>query len=882
ITGDADLYASQIISKPTYEPDYYCLQSATCGEDTIFIPKSFKRPVSIGVYGHPSHEISKYTLLVSEVIVEDDTSSYDETSGNTYKTLMLEYENQMFLDIIQEDGLVITAKGLGIETVFANVIKAYLDPGNLVIVLGTTDYDERYFIDLLKSYGTSRLPLVVNAECSSNEREIMYLEGGVLFISGRILVVDLLKNRVPLHLVTGILVYRAHNILNAYQEAFALRLYRQNNKTGFIKAFTSSSLAFTVGFSKVERVMKTLFVKKLYLWPRFHVTINNCLSKNEPDVIELHVHITPKMQSIQSTLLDVMNYVVKELKRLNKYLDLDELTVENAVAKKFHKQLHLQIDPIWHQLSTTTKQLFSDLKTLRSLIISLTYEDSVSFYAMLNRLRTMEYAMKAGGWIMLNEFENLFKYARSRVYTEKNELKPEPNPKWEALSEVLFEIQEQKHKKKDYENINKVLILVHDNHIYQPSTSESNTDEETEDTQDTYVLTLSQKCVEGTQASTSTEDIKHQTLFEECSQLAELNLTREHYAASAPLVFIQAIKKGGDPMALQRMLTEHIPNNIILYANDIGIVRQLEIYQNNNPSLDLKTMVVPEDQDGKSDDCLAFAIQSDDANQEDTRKGGKQSKAKIIPKVIVDMREFRSELPAILYMRGIKIEPVTLVVGDYILTPEICIERKSISDLIGSLLSGRLYNQAVSMTRHYAKPMLLIEFDQNKPFCFQGNYYVSKDLKSNDIMAKLQLLTLHFPKLKIVWSPSPHATAQLFEELKQGRDQPDSNVAAKIGADEDTENKQILVEKYNPHIQDFIGKLPGVHSKNLRVLLNKGKSLDHLMKLSQEELKEILGNKNDAELLHKALHEKCLTDEGPGTSKVSKVRGKRLFSRVKK
>ncbi|KYN22936.1 DNA repair endonuclease XPF, partial [Trachymyrmex cornetzi] len=881
ITGDADLYASQIISKPTYEPDHYCLQSATCGEDTIFIPKSFKRPVSIGVYGHPSHEISKYTLLVSEVIVEDDTSSYDETSGNTYKTLMLEYENQIFLDIVQEDGLVITAKGLGIETVFANVIKAYLDPGNLVLVLGTTDYDERYFIDLLKSYGTSRLPLVINAECSSNEREIMYLEGGVLFISGRILVVDLLKNRVPLHLVTGILVYRAHNILNAYQEAFALRLYRQNNKTGFIKAFTSSSLAFTVGFSKVERVMKALFVKKLYLWPRFHATINNCLSKHEPDVIELHVHITPKMQSIQSTLLDVMNYVVKELKRLNKYLDLDELTVENAVAKKFHKQLHLQIDPIWHQLSTTTKQLFSDLKTLRSLIMSLTYEDSVSFYAMLNRLRTMEYAMKAGGWIMLDEFENLFKYARSRVYTEKNELKPEPNPKWEALSEVLFEIQEQKHKKKDYENIDKVLILVHDNHIYQPSTSESNTDEETENTQDTYVLTLSQKCVEGTQ-STSTEDIKHQTLFEECSQLAELDLTKEHYAASVPIVFIQAIKKGGDPMALQRMLTEHIPNNIILYANDIGIVRQLEIYQNNNLSLDLKTMVVPEDQDGKSDDCLAFAIQSDDANQENTRKGGKQSEAKIIPKVIVDMREFRSELPAILYTRGIKIEPVTLVVGDYILTPEICIERKSISDLIGSLLSGRLYNQAVSMTRHYAKPMLLIEFDQNKPFCFQGNYYVSKDLKSSDIMAKLQLLTLHFPKLKIVWSPSPHATAQLFEELKQGRDQPDSNVAAKIGADEDTENKQILVEKYNPHIQDFIGKLPGVHSKNLRVLLNKGKSLDHLIKLSQEELKEILGNKNDAELLYKALHEKCLIDEGPGTSKVSKVRGKRLFSRVKK
>lgn len=164
-------------------------------------------------------------------------------------------------------------------------------------------------------------------------------------------------------------------------------------------------------------------------------------------------------------------------------------------------------------------------------------------------------------------------------------------------------------------------------------------------------------------------------------------------------------------------------------------------------------MVVPEDQDGKSEDCLALGVQSDNTDQENTRKGGIQTAVKVIPKVIVDMREFRSELPAILYTRGIKIEPVTLVVserdiqsfinilvcsyytylqlflmrfmllqvGDYILTPEICVERKSISDLIGSLLSGRLYNQAVAMTRHYAKPMLLIEFDQNKPFCFQVN-----------------------------------------------------------------------------------------------------------------------------------------------------------------
>lgn len=48
---------------------------------------------------------------------------------------------------------------------------------------------------------------------------------------------------------------------------------------------------------------------------------------------------------------------------------MDELTVENAVAKKFHKQIQLQLDPIWDQLSFKSKQLLSDLKTQRSLLM---------------------------------------------------------------------------------------------------------------------------------------------------------------------------------------------------------------------------------------------------------------------------------------------------------------------------------------------------------------------------------------------------------------------------------------------------------------------------------------------------------------------------------
>ncbi|KAJ8664217.1 hypothetical protein QAD02_005254 [Eretmocerus hayati] len=87
-SGDADIYVSQTTSKPTYEPDHYCLQSTTCGEDIIYIPRSFKRPVSIGVYGHPSYETSSYTLLVYQVndlqgeILTDENLEDDNLHGS--------------------------------------------------------------------------------------------------------------------------------------------------------------------------------------------------------------------------------------------------------------------------------------------------------------------------------------------------------------------------------------------------------------------------------------------------------------------------------------------------------------------------------------------------------------------------------------------------------------------------------------------------------------------------------------------------------------------------------------------------------------------------------------------------------------------------------
>lgn len=72
-------------------------------------------------------------------------------------------------------------------------------------------------------------------------------------------------------------------------------------------------------------------------------------------------------------------------------------------------------------------------------------------------------------------------------------------------------------------------------------------------------------------------------------------------------------------------------------------------------------MVVPEYQDGKSDDSMITLQKIPDIA--DTRKAGGQEATLITPKIIVDIREFRSDLPCLIHRRGIEVVPVTITVS---------------------------------------------------------------------------------------------------------------------------------------------------------------------------------------------------------------------------
>ena len=350
------------------------------------------------------------------------------------------------------------------------------------------------------------------------------------------------------------------------------------------------------------------------------------------------------------------------------------------------------------------------------------------------------------------------------------------------------------------------------------------------------------------------------------------------------MLIIHSLYGNADHYSLQRTLYEFEPIYVILFDASVEFVRQLEVFKASRPGIPLRVyflfysssieeqryltslrhekdafellirqkaeMVIPEERQAKTQaakENLRGMSKNAPISINSRKSGGRDSQANKMSIIVVDMREFGSELPNMLYCRGIDLQPVTLEVGDYILSPDICVERKSVSDLIGSLNNGRLYSQCVSMSRFYKKPVLLIEFNESKSFSLHAKGSIKGDISLQNISSKLTLLTIHFPKLRILWSQSPQLTAEIFEDLKSNAEEPSAQVAMAVGVEGSGQQNHF----YNITQQDLVGCLPGVNPKNFRKVLNKFSSIKELVNSDESVIKEVIGNASNATLLTK-------------------------------
>lgn len=331
----------------------------------------------------------------------------------------------------------------------------------------------------------------------------------------------------------------------------------------------------------------------------------------------------------------------------------------------------------------------------------------------------------------------------------------------------------------------------------------------------------------------------------------------------------------------EHILSEVKPRYIIMYEPDAAFIRRVEVYRSSHGDRNVRVYfmyysnsveerryldTVRREKDAftklireRGNMALTFTHEGTNLDPQEaflrtvnTRiaGGGRLLVTVEPPRVVVDVREFRSSLPSLLHGRSMVIVPCMLTVGDYVLTPEICIERKSVSDLISSFASGRLYHQAEVMLQHYKSPMLLIEFDQQKsftlePFADLSNAVGSAALGQSDLHTKIVQLTIAFPRLKIIWSSSPYQTAEIFEELKKLQPEPDPVKAVSAGltqdGHDDGEGSGASSRTFAQTPVDMLRMVPGVTGKNLGKMVIEMESLIEVVNTDEQELGALIG-----------------------------------------
>ena len=207
-------------------------------------------------------------------------------------------------------------------------------------------------------------------------------------------------------------------------------------------------------------------------------------------------------------------------------------------------------------------------------------------------------------------------------------------------------------------------------------------------------------------------------------------------------------------------------------------------------------------------------------------------------RIIIDERERKSGIPKLLKSIGVNVEIKTLPIGDYIVSHETVVERKSINDLIASIFDGRLFDQCNRLKEHFQFPIILLE----------GNVDEIESITENPLVFYGALSTIAIDyKIPIIPTPNASHTAKLLVSLSSRKESIKGPLLKKIKKSNDVQKQQLSV----------LCSLPGVGEKIAIRMLEKFESPLKVLSASTKDLAKIQGlGESRAKKIKKMLEKK--------------------------
>ena len=207
-------------------------------------------------------------------------------------------------------------------------------------------------------------------------------------------------------------------------------------------------------------------------------------------------------------------------------------------------------------------------------------------------------------------------------------------------------------------------------------------------------------------------------------------------------------------------------------------------------------------------------------------------------RIVIDERERKSGIPKLLQAIGVNVEVKTLPIGDYIVSHETVVERKSIHDFMSSVFDGRLFDQCSRLKDNFQFPIILLE----------GNVDEIESIAENPLVfyGALSTIAVDF-KIPVIPTPNAVHTAKLLVSLSSRKKSIKGPLLKKIKKSNDTQKQQLIV----------LCSLPGIGEKTAIRMLEKFGTPLKALSSSTKDLAKIPGlGESRAKKIKKMLQEK--------------------------
>lgn len=188
--------------------------------------------------------------------------------------------------------------------------------------------------------------------------------------------------------------------------------------------------------------------------------------------------------------------------------------------------------------------------------------------------------------------------------------------------------------------------------------------------------------------------------------------------------------------------------------------------------------------------------------------------------IYADYREKSSGIIKKLIELGIEIKLQKLEIGDYLLSPRLCLEFKTVPDFVDSILDKRLLSQLKEMKK-YQKQIIILEGSEN--------LYSQRQLHPNTIRGMIATICVDYG-VPIITTKDSEESALMMAMIAK-REQSEESKEFTMHS-----SKPLTLSEQQEYI---ISALPGVGPVLSKPLLEKFGSVKNIINASKEELKEV-------------------------------------------